>query len=138
MDLAALKAQITGMSGSDEEIAAALNAMTVAAPDRLVPITEVMEYLRTNNLWLPIKAAQGASAGAAAAVDLNSDLRAQTIDFNLPIVAAMLTDLVSHGLLTQVQADAIGVKKKQTQSYPASIGCARPLDHGDILLARAA
>jgi len=88
---------------------AEINALTVQGPSRPVPIADVMTYLRSNNLWLPIKAsaAGGTSVGAAAAVDLNSDLRMQTIDMTLPLVSTMLADLVTHTLLTQDQANTL-------------------------------
>ena len=44
---------------------AALNAETVSGPRKTVPIGDVVTYLRTNALWLPIKAAQATSVGAA-------------------------------------------------------------------------
>jgi hypothetical protein len=104
------------LTGSVQEKLDAANRATVAGPDRGVPIAEVMTYLRSNNLWLPIKqaAAAGSSVGAAAAVDLNADMRINTIDFNLPIVGGMLADMVGHKLLTQAQSDALVAMKAAT------------------------
>lgn len=92
---------------SDEEIAAVLEAKTVPVADPIVPIAAIMNYLRSNGLWLPIKAAIGSCVGAEAVVDLNDDIRVQTVDLSLPIVGKMLADLVVHKLLTQEQSDAI-------------------------------
>lgn len=132
MDYAAIKARLgqapyvsMAQDGSaDIGIAAAMQAETIGAPDRVVPIAEVMDYLRTNGLWLPIKAAAvaGTSIGAAAAVDLNDDLRFQTIDFNRPIVGAMLADLVAKSLLTQAQSDALVAMKTQTRPFARDEG----------------
>ena len=93
--------------GTTDEKLAEINALTIAGRARPVRVVEVMTYLRQNNLWLTIKAAVDTSPGAAAAVDYNSDPRVQTIDVTLPIVQAMLADLVGRGLLTQGQADVI-------------------------------
>jgi hypothetical protein len=97
------------LSGSTQQKLAAINALTVPAPNAPVPIAQVMSYLRENGLWLPIKAAAaaGTSQGAMAALDLNQDLRQTSIDFSLPLVGAMLADLVSHGLLTSGQSAAL-------------------------------
>lgn len=88
---------------------AAINEMMVPGPNQPVAILDAVTWLRAEGLWLGIKAAAlaGTSQGAMAAVDLNEDPRAQTIDFSLPAVQGMLTDLVSHNLLTQAQATAL-------------------------------
>jgi hypothetical protein len=96
----ALIAKWSTLTGSTAEKLAQLNALTVPGQQRAVPVLQVMTYLRTNNLWLPIKAAVATSAGAAAAVDYNSDPRVETIDVTLPIVQSMLADLVAHNLLS--------------------------------------
>jgi hypothetical protein len=95
-----LIAKWPSLTGTTQQKLDALNALIVAGPPRAVPVLQVMTYLRTNNLWLPIKAAVSASPGAAAAVDYNSDPRVETIDVTLPIVQAMLADLVAHNLLS--------------------------------------
>ena len=93
--------------GTTAQKLSVINALTVPGANMPVPVLQVMTYLRTNNLWMAIKAATAASAGAAAAVDYNSDQRVQTLDVSLPIVRGMLADLVTHGLLSQAQSDAI-------------------------------
>lgn len=103
----ALVAKWATLSGTTAQKLAAVNTATVAGATAPVSVLTVMTYLRTNNLWMPIKAAQASSPGAAAAVDYNSDPRVQTLDFSLPIVQAMLADLVTHALLTQAQSDAL-------------------------------
>lgn len=103
----ALAAKWATLSGDTATKLATVNALTVPGPNVPVPVLEVMTYLRTNNLWLAIKAATGTSTGAAAAVDYNDDVRVQTLDVSLPIVQSMLADLVTHSLLTQQQADEI-------------------------------
>lgn len=103
----ALVAKWMTLSGSTEAKLTAVNALTVPGPNVPVPVLQVMTYLRTNNLWMAIKAATATSPGAAAAVDYNSDPRVQTLDMSLPIVQTMLADLVTHALFTQAQSDAI-------------------------------
>lgn len=109
-----------------------VNALTSNGPRRLVPIATVMEYLRTNNLWLLIKAAQGSSAGAAAAVDYNADLRAHSIDLDLPIVQTMLGDLVTHNLLSAEQRAAIDAMANSRLPWWQSAGFASPIGTGDL------
>lgn len=115
------------LSGTTQQKLAAINALTVAAPNAPVPISAVMAYLRENNLWLSIKAAAaaGSSQGAVAALDLNQDLRQTTIDFSLTLVGLMLADLVSHGLLSQAQSDALA-----SMGTPQIPWWSTPVDHG--------
>lgn len=101
----ALVAKWPTLSGTTAEKLAAINALTLAGPNVPVPVLQVMTYLRTNNLWMAIKAS--ATPGAQAAVDYNSDPRVQTLDVSLPIVQGMIADLVTHSLLTQTQANEI-------------------------------
>jgi hypothetical protein len=103
----ALVAQWPSLTGTTAQKLTAINAMTVAGPYAPSPVLDVMTYLRSNNLWMPIKAAVATSAGAAAAVDYNSDPRVETLDATLPASQGMLADLVAHALLTQAQALAI-------------------------------
>jgi hypothetical protein len=132
----ALKAQwpsVTGATTADK--LAALNALTVAGPRQLVPITSVMEYLRANNLWLRIKAATGVSQGALAAVDYNSDARATSINFDLDIVKAMLADLIANNLFTQAQSDALSSMGNSTVPWWQASGYTAPITYGDLALA---
>lgn len=140
MDIAALKAKLATANYptlSDVDAAAALNAEAVAQPDRLVPIAEVMEYLRGNNLWLAIKKAAATSDAAAAAVDLNEDPRAQTIDFNLAVTQGILQQLVAKSLLTQPQADALTALKVVTLPWPVAVLGVPSLTANDVAWARA-
>lgn len=120
-------------SATPEAKLAEINTAKVAGPDRPVPIADVMTYLRSAGLWLPIKAAAtGTCLGAAAAVDLNNDMRMQTIDMGLSLVAQMLTDLITHNLLNQTQADALVAMKNTTVLWWQSAGYAREFDMGDV------
>ncbi|HEY8837232.1 MAG TPA: hypothetical protein VIO16_06020 [Dehalococcoidia bacterium] len=103
----ALVAKWATLTGTTQARLDAVNALTIPGPNVPVPVLQVMTYLRENNLWMAIKAATATSAGAAAAVDYNSDPRVQTLDVSLAIVQGMLADLVTHGLLSQAQSDAI-------------------------------
>lgn len=131
----ALQAKWPSLSAdTTENKLVALNNLTAPRPAP-APIASVMTYLRSNGLWLGIKAASvGAvpSLGAQAAVDLNADLRMETIDFGLPIVQAMLADLVTHGLLTQEQAAALNALGTEVIPWWQSAGYPRPFDMGDI------
>lgn len=125
------------LSGSTSEKLAAINAETVSGPNRLVPISELMSYLRTHNLWLPIKAAaaSGSSVGAIAAVDLNEDMRMTSIDFSIATAQALLADLVSHSLLTQEQADTILAMQITSIPWWQSAGYTSPIGEGDLAAA---
>jgi hypothetical protein len=101
----ALVAKWATLTGTTAAKLDALNALTVPGASAPVPVLAVMTYLRTNNLWMAIKAS--ATPGAMAAVDYNSDPRVETLDVSLPIVQGMLADLVGHSLLTSAQAAAI-------------------------------
>jgi hypothetical protein len=102
---------------------AAINAWTVPGPDRLVPVSDAVDYLRLNGLWLPIKAAAATGeVGAAAAVDIVSDLRISTIDFNAPIVSMLLGDLQRANLLSVDNANALIAMKKAVMPWWQSVG----------------
>ena len=134
----ALIAKWATLTGSTASKLAQVNALTVAGPSQTVPVLTVMTYLRTNNLWLAIKAAQGTSPGAAAAVDYNSDPRVETIDVTLPIVQAMLSDLQSHNLLSaQNVADINAMAGTTIPWWQVSVangggGLNGPVSHNDI------
>ena len=132
----ALKAQWPNTAGADAASKlVTLNAMTVAGPDRPVLIADVMTYLRENNLWLPIKAQAGTLPAAAAAVDIAEDLRMQSIDFNLPIVGAMLNALVAATLLSQDQANTLTAMKATTLPWWQANGYEQPIGTADLTLA---
>lgn len=86
---------------------ATLDALTLNGSSQPVAIIEAVTYLREQNAWLAIKAASADNAAAAAAVDLNDDVRATMIDFSLPGVKAMLAALVSANLLSDDQSAAL-------------------------------
>lgn len=109
-----------------------LNAETVSGPRRIVPIATVMEYLRTNNLWPSIVAARVVSPGAAAAVDYNSDSRTHSINLDLPIVQAMLDDLVARNLLTDEQRTTIYRMGNTVVPWWQSAGFSSPIGTGDL------
>ena len=124
-------------AGTTDAKLAEINALTAPGPDRPVPIADVSAMLRTSGAWLPIKvaAAAGTSVGAAAAVDLNDDVRMQTIDMDLSIVVAMLADLVLHGLLTQAQSDALVALKVTTIPWWQSAGYSSSISDNDLIAA---
>lgn len=86
---------------------ATLNAMTVPGTTQPVAIIDAVTYLREQNAWLAIKAAAPTNPAAEAAVDLNDDIRATTVDFSLPGVRAMIDALVTSGYLTTAQSAAL-------------------------------
>lgn len=132
------------LTGTTAEKLAAINAMTVPGADRAVPITEIMQYLRSNGLWPTIKiagdlfassgGAQG-SVGAWAAVDYNSDTRNSTLDVSLPATQGMLADLVSKSLLTQAQVNAIVALKATTVPWWQANGYTSPFSENDLVAA---
>lgn len=131
----ALAAKWATLSGSAEEKLDAINALAVAGADQLVTIIDIMTYLRSNNLWLPIKSAAGTNAAAAAVVDIEEDLRATTIDFNLPIVKTLLGLLVSSSLLSQKNADDLAAMKVTTLPWWQANGYPGPFNSNDLIAA---
>lgn len=129
----ALVAVWATLSGSLNENLAAINALTVPGPTAPVPVLQIMTYLRSRALWLPIKAAQATCVGAAAAVDYNSDPRVQTLDLSLPIAQAMLGDLVSHALLSKEQADEITAMGNTTLPWWQVNGYRGPITGQDLV-----
>lgn len=111
---------------------AAINALNVAGPRRLVPIVQAMDYLRANSLWLPIKLAASSKMSAAAVVDLNEDPRAQSIDFDLPVVQGLLAELVSDGLLSQDQANALEGLSHTATPWWQDAGYTSPISGSDL------
>lgn len=109
-----------------------VNALTVAGSRQMVPIAAVMGYLRANNLWLPIRAAQASSEGAAAAVDYNTDPRTVSIDFDLPIVQLMLDDLVAHDLLSTEQRAELDAMASSQLPWWQNAGFTSPIGTGDL------
>jgi hypothetical protein len=141
----ALIAKWPSMQGADTAAKlAALNAETVPGPDRKVPVVELMDYLRTNGVWPKIKlsgdlyassnGAQG-SIGAWAAVDYNNDTRMGTLDVSLPVTGLLLADLVTSGLLTQAQSDAIVAMKNTSTPWWQANGYSSPISAGDLAAA---
>lgn len=115
----------------------ALNAERVAGPVQGVTVVQVMTYLWTNGLWLPMLAAAnaGTSNGAIAAVALLEDRTRETIDFSLPTATALLADLVSKSLLTQAQSDAIVAMGTQQVPWWQANGYPEPISYGDLAMA---
>lgn len=129
----ALIAKWSTITGTTAQKLAAVNALTIAGPTQPVPVLTLMTYLRTNNLWMQIKAAVGTSAGAAAAVDYNSDPRVENIDVPLPIVQAMLGEMKSKGLLSdQNIADINAMAVSQVPWWQAN-GYSGPFNGNDLL-----
>lgn len=114
---------------------AEINALKVPGPTKLVAIIDVMNYLRSAGAWLTIKAAAGTNLGALAAVDLNSDPRAVTMDFDLPIVGQMIGALVSANLLSAQQAaDLVAMKNPLVPWWKAN-GYSGEFNSNDITAA---
>jgi hypothetical protein len=92
----------------DDQKAAAINALTITIR-RPANIVDITTYLRTEGAWGAIVVAASTNPAAAAAVDYNNDLRASTLDLDLPIVQTMLDGLTgaSPALLTTDQRAAI-------------------------------
>jgi len=131
----ALVTQWAALTGTTDQKLSAINALTVAGTSAPIPLIAVMTYLRTNNLWMPIKAAVATSAGAAAAVDYNSDMRVTSLDASLPIVQAMIADLVGHSLLTTAQAlSLVALGIPQLPWWQAN-GYTGPFSASDLLAA---
>jgi len=124
--------------GSDEAIAAAINADDRVGPDQPVPVSAIVNYLRREGVWLAIKmAASQGVVSAAAAVDLASDMHAGTVDLTLPIVRELLPDLVTRGLMKQAQLDMVFAMGKTVTPGWQALGAPSALNEHDIYRARA-
>lgn len=126
MNYPALRAELAkpayaGMT--DAEIVAALNAPT-AGPSAPASLAAILGYLRSNGLWLPIKAAgtSGSNPGAVAALDIFQDGHTDSIDLTLPAATALLDALVSGSLLTSAQSAALMALCATTTSIAAGLG----------------
>lgn len=127
--------------GTTEDKLSAINAKTANGPERPVPVSEVSALWWRQGAWLQIKAAVTTSVGAAAAVALNEDMRIQTIHMGEPIVAQMLSEMVSKSVISPQQADEVLALKNTVVpwwSAPVSDGgggLQAPVAHSDLLQA---
>jgi hypothetical protein len=141
VDYGGLKTEIAkpAYSGmSDDQIVAQLNA-PIAGPGVGTPISAILAYLRQNNLWLSIKANAASTApnvGALAAVDLFNDPHTASINLTSPAAQALLADLVTGGLLTQAQANALTALSQTTTSLAANYGFANGVTVAELAAAR--
>lgn len=110
----ALIAKWATLKGTTDEKLTQINALAVPGPDRAVPIDEITALWWRQGVWPIIKVSASTSAGAAAALAINSDTRMQTIDMNIPIVGQMLGEMVSKSVITQAQADDVIALKNTT------------------------
>jgi len=113
-------------SMTDQEAADSINAKTVAST-RLVPIWEIKQHAILNGYWPLLKAGQLNSdpqvAGLCLSViDWVEDPKLQTIDLTLVPVQGMIAGLVSFGLLTQAQADAMMDMKDVVLKWTQTVG----------------
>lgn len=118
------KPEYAGMT--DQQAADAVNAKTVAST-RLVPIWELKQHAILNGYWPLVKAGQLNSdpqvAGLCLSViDWVEDPKLQTIDLTLAPVQGMIAGLVSFGLLTQAQANAVMEMKDVVLTWTQSVG----------------
>ena len=98
-------------SGDQGAMAATINSGRTAT--RRVPVLDVKLYLHQNNLWLGIKNAQTDTAKlantriASSALVAFADSGITTMDVTMPIVSAQLNALVTDGVISQANKDAI-------------------------------
>lgn len=71
-----------------------------------VPISQIQQYLMTVGKWWSIKSAVSTNQAAFAAVDL-VESRLSSMDVTLPVTLTMLAALVTSGLISQSDSDAI-------------------------------
>lgn len=143
MDYSGLKAEIVkpaynGMT--DAQIVAALNAATTAG-GVLAKVSDILAYLRLNNLWLPIKVAATATPpnmGAVAAVDIFQDVHTPAIDMSSSAAQTLMTDLVSSTppLLTSAQMQALTSYSQATTSIAAKYGFTDGVNVHELAAAR--
>lgn len=125
--------------GSDDALlASVLNERMEPGAAVPVPTWKIVNYLRGKGAWVAIKEAAAAkNMPAQAAVDLIEDQRVQTVDLTLPILKELLPVLVTDGLLSQEQFDAINAMSASTTPWWKTIGAPSPLNQYDIHRARA-
>ena len=111
---------------TDQEAADAINAKTVDVVVK-VPNFKIKQHAVLEGYWPVVKAGQ-ADADAAKAglcmtvIDWIEDVRISTTDFSLPQVQAMIAGLVTHGLITQAQADELNAMATETVSWTSTVG----------------
>jgi hypothetical protein len=109
--LAQIQALDPALIASRDEYALAAALSVGRTKTVKVPIADVQANLQTTGLWWSVKAvaadaAHPAHAAAIALMDV-ANARYDNIDMTLPIVAQMLGELVSAGVMTQAQMDAL-------------------------------
>ena len=110
---------------SDEDAAAAINALTVVAR-RPVPREQLKKYIYLNGIWYAMqKAANDAATPEQAKAVLQSGLAYlsdpdfTTYDMDDPQGAAMISQLVAIGVCSQDQAAAVNAMANvTTPKYP--------------------
>lgn len=145
--LAAAHAALAAATAQRQEIADTINAATTT---RAKPISgeDVQRYLMVVGKWPRIEAlARGLITGTdeeiLTAVGLASALSTlKTFDFSVPAYAAAcqanLAACVTHNLMAAQERDYIVAMATESVPLRQTLGFSRPLDHGDIMKARAA
>lgn len=148
MDYQALRKEIdTGplageLSGkSDNDVAAILNNPRYTTA-QLVPLSKIQPYLMAENAWWSIVDAASDPTHAdrqyiaRRTVDYFNSARVENIDLSLPLVQQMVGGMVTTGLLTQAQLDAIIAMGQRLASRAEMLGW--PLiTYNDVNIARA-
>lgn len=97
---------------SNEDIAGILNVATRSVP-RMVPIPEIMAYIHTNGIWIPI---EDGSTDASLPKQIRDSARMvmsvmharyENVDINLPIFGQVLNALVQGNLIQQKHKDEV-------------------------------
>lgn len=107
-----------------------LNAQGSPGPSRLVPIDEAVGWLREQRAWMPIKTST--SEAALSVMDLYEDPRAQALDFDLPLVQAVLQGLVAEKLLTDEQAAGLLALGHTSIPWWSAAGYSSPISPTDL------
>ena len=118
------KPQYQGLS--DQQAADAINAKTVVVLQS-VAIATLKEYAIINSIWPKLKAGLASTNAQVQAlclsvVDWVEDPRMSTINVQKPEVQAMLSALVTAGILTQTQMNDIVAMSTKVVSWTSTVG----------------
>ena len=111
---------------TDQRAADAINAKTVVVLQS-VAIATLKEYAIINSIWPKLKAGLASTNAQVQAlclsvVDWVEDPRMSTINVQKPEVQAMLSALVTAGILTQTQMNDIVAMSTKVVSWTSTVG----------------
>ena len=122
---------------NNDDCAAAVNAQMITSPTAvLVPLWQVKLHGMEDGWWMVGQASIGTNPYATAWFDYYNDPRFENVDLTLPTSQTILAGLVSTGVITQANSDAI-TAMSTPQVLWTSVYWSGPVGGGHIGSARA-